>query len=204
MHSSMNFIKTTLVGGIVFLVPIVILAMILGKAYALMLRVAAPLSDLIPLEAIGGVTLANLLAVLVMLASCFLAGLVAKSRLAARAIGSLENSVLSAIPGYAFVKGMIGGIVGAESEGKLDPVLVRLDDAWQVAFEVERCQDGRVVVYVPGAPEPWSGAVLLVDAERVERLDIKMPSAIKNIKGLGRGTGALLKATGEKGRRAND
>jgi len=196
----MNFLKTTVIGGMVFLVPIVILIMILGKAHAIMMRVAAPLADWIPLEAVGGVALADLLAVVVVLALCFIAGLIARSRGAARIIDSLESKFLSSIPGYAFIKGMLGSILGAEGDGKLDPVLLRLDDAWQVAFEVERCQDGRVVVYVPGAPEPWSGAVLLVDAERVERLDINMSTAIKNIRALGHGTRALMETAGKEHR----
>ena len=45
----MNFIKTTVLGGVVFLVPVVILAAVLGKAYHIMMLVAQPMSD-IPFE----------------------------------------------------------------------------------------------------------------------------------------------------------
>ena len=39
----MKFVKTTIVGGIVFMVPIIIIIVILGKAFALMLKVARPI-----------------------------------------------------------------------------------------------------------------------------------------------------------------
>ena len=58
----MNFIKTTTIGGIVFMVPIIIIIVILGKAFELMLKVAQPIDKLIPIESIGGIAFANLLA----------------------------------------------------------------------------------------------------------------------------------------------
>lgn len=38
----MRFIKATLVGGVAFLVPVVVLLMVLGKAFEIMSRLAAP------------------------------------------------------------------------------------------------------------------------------------------------------------------
>ena len=39
----------------------------------------------------------------------------------------------------------------------MTPVLITLDDYEQMAFEVERTAGGKVVVYLPGAPNSWSG-----------------------------------------------
>ena len=75
----MNFLKTTLVGGLVFLVPIIVVVAILGKAFGLMAALAAPLATWIPIDSIGGVALANLLAVAAIVVLCFVAGLVARS-----------------------------------------------------------------------------------------------------------------------------
>ena len=44
----MNFIKTTTIGGIVFMVPIIIIIVILGKAF-----------ELILIESIGGIAFVN-------------------------------------------------------------------------------------------------------------------------------------------------
>ena len=43
----MNFIKTTIIGGLVFMVPVVIVVVIVGKAYKIMLRVGEPIGALI-------------------------------------------------------------------------------------------------------------------------------------------------------------
>ncbi len=191
----MNFLKTTLIGGLLFLVPIIVIVAILGKAFGLMAALAAPLAAWIPIDAIGGVALADLLVVAAIVVLCFAAGLVARSSAAVRAVQSVESGFLTSIPGYGFIKGMTEGLAGREGSEALKPVLAKFDDASQVAFEIERNPDGRVVVYVPGAPDPWSGSVFVMTVDRVEPLEGSMPAAVKNIRTLGRGTTRLLNRT---------
>jgi uncharacterized membrane protein len=96
-------------------------------------------------------------------------------------VKSLEARVLSRVPFYHFVKGMTESVVEAESDTTLRSVLVRLDDYSQLAFEVERLPGGDVVVFLPGAPNPWSGAVCVVAPERVTQLDAPMLAAVQTI-----------------------
>ena len=82
---------------------------------------------------------------------------------------------------------------GSEERRKtLKTVLVRLDDQSQIAFEVERLADGRVVVFLPGAPDPWSGASVLVDAARLTPIDLETFQAERLMKTLGRGTAEAI------------
>lgn len=187
MKELYRFIKTTVLGGLIFLVPLVIVAVVLGKAYALMLKVAKPLSAWIPLDAIGGVALANILAVLAILLCCLIAGILAKGPNAKRLLSSVESKLLVAIPGYTFVKGVTDSLNSSEEAAKnFVPVVVKFDDNAQIGFEIERNEKGNVVVYLPGSPNPWSGTVVYVEEDRIELLDIPVPEAIKNIRHLGR------------------
>jgi uncharacterized membrane protein len=104
----------------------------------------------------------------------------------------LESSFLQSIPGYTFIKGLTGGLASDDEENQLAPVLARFDDAWQVAFRVERLADGRVVLFIPGAPDPWSGSLSIMSEERVEPLDRTMAAVVRNIRALGRGSSELL------------
>lgn len=188
----MKFLKTTVVGGLVFLVPISVAVLILGKTFTMMSRLAAPLAGWLPVDSIGGIALANLLAVVAIVAVCFLAGLIAKSRLATRLVGSLESRVLYSLPGYAFIKGLIGGLTEDDADGSLTPVLARFDDTWQIAFRVEDLSDGRIVLYIPGAPDPWSGSLNVMAPDRVEPLGLTMAAAVRLLRTLGRGSSDLL------------
>ncbi len=190
-----GFIRTTIVGGLMFLLPLVVVALIIGKAFQISMLVAEPLGALIPVDRVGGVALANILAALVIFVLCYLAGLVARRSSIKEKVARIEGLLIATIPGYAFAKTMVSGVVKAEDEvGKMTPVLVRLDDYQQIAFEVERTPGGNVVVFLPGAPNPWSGSVVYVSEDRVEPLDMLPQDAIKNIRVLGRGSAKITSA----------
>jgi uncharacterized membrane protein len=190
-----GFIRTTIVGGLMFLLPLVVVALIIGKAFQISMLVAGPIGALIPIDRVGGVALANIFAVLVILVLCYLAGRAARFSSLKRKVAGIEELLVGAVPGYAFTKTIVSGVVKAEDEvGKMTPVLVRLDDYKQIAFEVERTSGGNVVVFLPGAPNPWSGSVVYVSEDRVEPLDMLPQDAIKNIRVLGRGSAKINSA----------
>ena len=188
MKSFTQFIKTTILGGLIFLVPLFIVTIVLAKAHGLMAKVAKPFSGLIPLDTIGGVAIANILAVLAILLCCLIVGIIAKGDAAKRLLKSTEEKLL-VIPAYAFVKGVTDSLISSEEAAKaFVPVIVKFDDNAQIAFEIERSERGNVVIYLPGSPNPWSGSVVYFKEDRVERLDITVPEAINNIRHLGRGS----------------
>ncbi len=85
----MNFIKVTMIGGVVFLVPIAVLVIILGKIVNVLARLATPLTAWFPMDRVIGFAIADLLAVAVIVVVCFMAGLVARSSVVVRYINSL-------------------------------------------------------------------------------------------------------------------
>ncbi len=192
-----NFIKTTAIGGLLFMIPIVVVAMILNKAFKIMMLVAVPLDKLIPIESIGGVALSNILAVLCTLVGCFLAGLVAKSKLGKTAFNLIDAKLLLFFPGYSYLKSLTSAFTDEKDEGNvLKPIIAKLDDQSQLAFEVERADDGTVVVYVPGAPDSRSGNVVYLTPDRVEPLDITFAEVTKSLRQFGRGSSTWLSSGG--------
>lgn len=192
MNGLVRFLKTTAIGGIIFLVPVIIVIAIVGKALEIMKKVAEPLSALMPVDAVGEIVFVNVIAVVLVVLICLLAGLAARTVIAGKLVRILESNILSHIPAYAFVKGMTTSLAGAEKSKEMTAVLARFDEYSQIAFEIERLEGGNVVVYLPGAPNPWSGSVCIMTEDRIQRIDATMISAIKNIKYLGRGSGELI------------
>jgi uncharacterized membrane protein len=192
MKGLWQFLKTTIVGGLVFLVPVVALVVVIGKALQLSRKVAEPMAAFLPLDSIAWVAIANVIGGIVIVVLCFLAGLAARTSLASTFVRESETRFLWKIPGYSFVKGFTDSLSGEGANASMLPVLMKLDDASQLVFEIERLADGRVVAFVPGAPDPWSGAVMVVDADRVEPLAITMMAAVQNIRMLGRDTRRFL------------
>jgi uncharacterized membrane protein len=190
----LRFLKTTIIGGIVFLVPIVILVAVIGKALGLASKLATPLAGLLPIKSIVGLAAVELLAIIILILICFLAGLAAKTARARRFINSLESNILSNIPAYEFFKSRVHVFVPTDDAEGLKPVLARFDDSWQIAFEVERIEGGQVTIFLPGAPDPWSGSVCFMTEDRIKPLDITLLSAVNTLKGLGKGAKDQLDA----------
>ena len=192
MTAWVGFIRTTIIGGIVFLVPFIVLVFILGKAFQIMVHVAAPISSAFPFATVGDIALIQVIAAALILLVCFLAGLVARAGLADRLTRGLEERILSRVPFYHFVKGLTSSVAEAEQDQSIKPVLARFDDHAQIAFEIERTDGGDIVVYLPGAPNPWSGSVCVMTADQVTPLEASMLAVLQNIKQLGKGTKSLL------------
>ncbi len=67
MRQVLGFVKTMIVGGMLFLFPLVIVTAIAGKAFRVMLNVTEPLDDVIPADSVGDVAVVNLVAIAALL-----------------------------------------------------------------------------------------------------------------------------------------
>jgi uncharacterized membrane protein len=63
MKRLLKFLRTTLVGGLLFLVPIIVLVVILGKALALAHQLVDPLAEHLPVHSVIGLRTPMLLAI---------------------------------------------------------------------------------------------------------------------------------------------
>ena len=201
MKGIARFLWTTLVGGLLFLVPLIALAVVLGKALAIASKLVGPLAALLPFHSMLGLNTPVFLALGLIVLFCFLAGLFARRAIAQKAVEGLETAVLSKLPGYVLLKGMSESMLGVEKQGGYPVVLARFDDAWQLGLEIERMENGLVAVYLPGAPNPQSGTVYFMAAERVTPAGIPLVAVLKCQKRIGAGANALLRdAVWEPGR----
>ena len=65
MKSIFPFLRTTLIGGLLFMVPIIVLVAVFGKALAITHKLMDPLAENIPVESIVGMQTPLLLAIIV-------------------------------------------------------------------------------------------------------------------------------------------
>jgi len=198
MRQSLKPLTTTLIGGVVFLLPLIVVLYVLGQGLALAAHAVQPLVGLLPDKSIGGITFASLAALTLLLLLCFGAGLLARAAVGQAFSARFEDKLQTLYPRYSVIKAMSQGLHGALGKKVLKPVLATFDDNQLIGFDMERLDDGRVVLYVPGAPDAWSGSVLLVAPERVQPLDIDARDLAKALQGLGLSAAALLRAAGVK------
>lgn len=192
MHQYLGFVRTTLVGGLLYLVPIVVLLAILGKAVQIAHQFSPPVLKAVEAAHLGGILTPQVIAVLLLVLFCFAAGLFSRTVVAKRFSRGLESKVLANLPGYQFIKSVSESLAGVDTSGVHDPVMARIEDAWQIAFIVDRLDDGHLAVYVPGVPECRSGSLYFMTAERVKPLTIPLKSALQTLRHMGVGSNELL------------
>jgi len=188
-----QLLKTTAIGGLLFLLPLIVVGALIGKVTPIIQKVAEVVGDVIPFEVPGGIALHLLLASVVVLLICFSAGLLARRSFGKRISESFEKYLLTLVPRYGILKDQMAGRIGGDAtKSRMKPVLVKFDDFLRIGFEIERNDAGLVTVYLPGAPDTWSGISVLMNAQRVEPLDLKIGDAVALCEQLGRGSAALL------------
>lgn len=91
------------------------------------------------------------------------------------------------------MKNMNENIMGLESKEDLKVILVPTDAGWQFAFLIEQIDDNNFTVFVPDAPNPWSGSVVFVEKKDIKEIEITQKQALACIRKLGFGSKELLK-----------
>ena len=188
-----GFFKATIVGGLLFMVPLILMVVVLQKGLGLVRKIVVPLAKYFPERTFLGVGMTTILSIAVIVLLCFLFGLVARTAAGRKVRDWLEFTIMGKLPGYALVKGVIQGATGLENEEDVTIALVRIEDAWQIGFVVEVHSDGHRTVYLPGVPNPASGSIFYMTEDRIRPIDAKMGQMLTVIRHLGIGSKDLLK-----------
>jgi uncharacterized membrane protein len=194
MKAISRSIATTILGGVLFLTPLVVLALVLNKAYDFAQRGLQPVANLIPARLASGPTATAILAILALALACFLAGLLARTLLAQKIVGGLEAAVLSKVPGYEYFKQAGASVLGLGEMEEHPVVLVQIGDSWRIGVQTDAGKDGLVAVFLPNSPNPMSGSVFLVAADRVRPAGAPLATAIACLRRCGTGSQSLLGA----------
>jgi uncharacterized membrane protein len=190
-----GFFRATITGGLLFLLPMVLILTVLRHAIQRVGKLTKPIADLLPFDAVLGVRRETFLAVLLLIFISLVAGLVAKTKAGRRVIRWFEDSFVGGLPQYQLTKGMAEGLARVESAEGVQPALVNIEDGWQIAYLLERLENGWVTVFLPQAPTPMSGNVMYLPADRVRPLNITMSQARGLVKHIGIGSAEALRGT---------
>jgi uncharacterized membrane protein len=193
-----QFLLGTLARGVLFLVPVVLIAVLAREGYQMLRRVFEPVARLLPQDRLLGTMTEDLLTILAIAVVFLTAGLFVGTQPGRRLSDRLEQTVLYRVPGYLMVRGAVGNFPGLSADSRPEPALVETGEGWAFALLVERLPSGFCTVFLPESPSPTSGSVRLVEASRVRPLDAPMLSLLGCLTRSGTGAGALA------GRRLGD
>jgi uncharacterized membrane protein len=193
MKFALRFLKATLVGGFLFMVPFILLLVVLRHGVEFAKKAVGPLVAHLPVRSVAGVTIATLAAAAVLLSVALVAGLIAQTSTGRKIKNWLENTIVGRMPGYSILKGLVGGAGDLEGGKQAAPALAWIEECWVYALVLEVHADGNRTVFVPGAPSPLSGAVYFLPEDRIRPLDVPLASVMATIHRMGIGSEEILK-----------
>ncbi len=178
MRRFFSYIRTNILYGIVFLVPIAAFILVAYYIFGIWKGVLLPLSNQLGLSTVESRTLAVVMAVAALLIICFVIGYLIRTRFGAWTFEHLEKRFFNQLPGYHIIATMLRGF--ADKENAYPPALVTLipNGPAVLAFVVEDRNGPQLTVYVPSAPLITVGQVYLVDRENVKILGGKTIDAV--------------------------
>jgi uncharacterized membrane protein len=190
MSKCIQFIISTLVAGLVVVAPLYLGVLLLIKAMqsvgGLLKPIARLLPDWLPAE--------QILALLLVLAVCFLIGLATSTPRGKALRSRVEHSIFEKVPGYTLFRSLTQRLAGESEDKTWEPALAEIEEALVPAFIIEELADGRYTVFVPSVPTPLAGAVYVLGPERVHPLDVPFTHAMRVVTRWGSGCKDLVAA----------
>ncbi len=190
MKKLLAFLKTTLLGGALVVLPTWLAILLVLKAMVHLELIVKPVSRGLP----ESVRHPQIMAALLLIVVCFVVGLLIKTTFGHEAKRTLENKVLEKVPGYTTLRGVAEQLGDLEGNRGFKPALVEIEEALAPAFIVEEHANQRCTVFIPSAPTPAAGTILIIDSARVHPVNVPVTKLFQCVAKWGTGMGDLLAA----------
>ena len=185
MKKFLNHIKSRVLAGVIFLIPLFAIILILQKLWKTLTGAGNYLVQLFGLKSLLGsnsVTIAT--AVLLVILFYFFGWLVKFSSLN-RVRDWMETTLLQYIPGYLTYKAQLQEKVNPKQDSRI-PVCVNTVSGKRPGLLVEE-QAENVIIFFPNSPDSNNGEVMIVPKQQVTKLNMDAVSFIKSMQKFGKG-----------------
>ena len=194
MKNILAFLKTTILGGLFVLLPVILLYLALAEVFDLMVVIATPIADLFFPGRFEETEFPVLIALALLVFLSFILGLIMLSN-TGRWFGDwIERIILGRVPGYDAIKSLITGFSNSQHESAFKPALLKSPDGEKkFVYIVEDHGDGNCTIMQPWSPTPFAGSIKIVAKDRVEPLNISMGKLTEVLSQWGVGSKDILK-----------
>jgi len=197
-----KFIKTSLFGGLVVILPIAILAFFFKWLFKSVTDLIQPLTDYASRFYPFPEIVADIVVITIIFVSCFFVGVIVRTKVGNFLHKMFDEILQKLAPGYRMVKEVVVQIFGSSenspfSNGMVARVkLFGVDVPTEVtALVVDHYNEDTYTVFMPTGPNPTSGNIYHVNKEQVTLYpDIKLDNAMRTVIACGAGSGDLFKS----------
>jgi len=195
MRKLKSFILTTLLGGVTVILPVAILAFVFGWIFNLVTGMIQPFTDMIVAKGQMREIAADLTVITIILAVCFVIGLLIRTQLGKFLFHIIENKLLKVAPGYTLVKETVLQIFGNKKSPFSSVALAQIfcNETLATCFITDEHEDGSFSVFVPTGPNPTSGNIFHLKGKYVHPVNVSVEETMRSIISCGAGSSSLIK-----------
>jgi uncharacterized membrane protein len=170
-----RFLKNAFVRGLVVLIPVVLVYLTIRELFEVMIALATPIADLIPVEWVHKDDPEKLIALILILLVALILGLIWSTRPTRRVAEWLESRSLNHLPMYRIMKSLVGAFLNLEDEDSFKPACWRHDDgSLEPIFVIGEHGQDMYVVMQPWTPTPFAGSVRVVPRSQVDLIPVTL------------------------------
>ena len=187
------FIRTTLFGGFLIVLPIIVLIFVLKWFFDFLTSYIRPITNLLIETTNIERVVASLIAIAIMLIIFFIVGLIVQTKIGKIFFEFMEERFLKRVPLYKIIKETVIQLFGGEKILFKGVALVRPfgNDTLITAFITDQIDD-YYTVFVPSAPAPTGGYIYHIHKDNVTIIDYPVEEAMRTVLSLGAGSKILL------------
>ncbi len=189
-----QFLITTLIGGLLVLLPIGLFYLLVKFILDLAATVIRPIANLIKIDGLNNNMLLEGIAFLLIVGFCFFVGLFVRTRSGKQIYLYFEQSILAKLPFYNTIKETVQQLFSSRGKSFSQVVIADVMQTKMTGFVTNEHDNGLYTVFVPTAPNPTNGYIFHLRKDQLEFLDIKAEDAMRTIIGVGTGSEILFKA----------
>lgn len=192
LGQAMEFVRTTVIGGALFLLPIFVVIFVTAKVFGLMGGLTDPLARALGVERIAGIAVTHVITVFALVLLAFAAGLFARTQAGQAALAWIREGVAATFPQFSLLQDVAQRLGNDANAEDIPVVLVPTDAGWTLGLLLE-AQGEWHAVYIPGSPQISSGSVSYAHASQVHRTDLTLKQLWTMLRGRGKGSAEVYR-----------
>jgi uncharacterized membrane protein len=193
MEKITEFLKTTILGGLFVLLPVILVYLALSEVLDLLVAMATPIADLFFPGKFEEAEFPVLVALALLIGISFILGLIMLSDRGRRFGNWIERIILGKLPAYNAIKNLTTGFTNSQQESSFKPAMLKSADGnKEFAYIIEDHGDGNLTIMLPWAPTPFAGVIKIVPKDRVEPLAVSLTKMTEALSHWGIGAQALV------------
>jgi uncharacterized membrane protein len=190
MRNVLEYFRTTVIGGAVFVLPLLLAYFIITKAIQLFGPMVRPLVTKLGIETFIGAAAGTIVTLLSLVLAAFLFGVFAHSRIGQSLLKWMQAGIVSALPRFHLLQGVAESL--DHDQGKEIPVvLVPTDAGWALALQLEERHGDWCTVFIPGSPQWTSGSVAFAHIDDVHPVDMPLGRSLMMMRRCGMGSAQI-------------